>query len=155
MVKVYIYHFLNMRPTLKHQDNINALNLSDCPKSHAMEKECEAFRYCFDTLEHPDTWVTQAEKLKREGLFPRDNWPSERLCDSWGLSFFDNERNAQAVWRSINSKMKQKLGYKNLSKGTLTKVDGVCSPIEHNGHFNLFEFEGCDLNKRFIIHSKL
>jgi len=144
-----------MPARLKHQDSIDALDLTDCPSQNAKEKDCEAFRWCFETLDHPDTWTPQAQKLQREGSFPRENWSTERLCDSWALSFFNSERNAKAVWMSINPKLKAKMGYKNLSRGTLKKKDGLCCPTEHNGHFNFFEFEKCNLEKRFVIHSKL
>src|SRR5690348_6867677 len=105
-----------MPPKLKYQDTIDQLNLTDCPKN-ASEQDCEAFRFCYDTLEHPDTWVTQAEKQQRNGTFPRANASSEHICDSFGLSFFLTEQYAIAMWKAFPPKIKSRMGYTNLSKG--------------------------------------
>jgi len=144
-----------MSATLKYQTSFDELNLTDCPQKNAIGKDCEAFRFCFDTLEHPDTWITQAEKFKREGTFPRENTTTKRLCDSFGLSFFITERAANAVWKAFSQRVKGKMGYTSLGKGQLLKTDGLCSPTENSGHFNFFEFDQCNLSNRFVIHSKL
>ena len=43
----------------------------------------------------------------------------------------------------------------SLSEGILTDDDGMITAPTANGHFDLYEYEGCDLNKTFHITRKL
>lgn len=43
----------------------------------------------------------------------------------------------------------------SLSDGTLANGDGQKTATSTNGHFDFFEYEGCDLNKTFLITKKL
>jgi hypothetical protein len=140
---------------LKYRKDIDALQLSDCPQKNSIAKESEAFRYCYDDPAHPDTWVTQAEKLKRKGSFPRKNANDNSMCSDFGLSFFVSEEMAKNTWTCFPSKMKKAMGYTKIMIGSVTKTDGVCTPPSHQGHFNLHEYEHCNLVTRFKILSAL
>lgn len=43
----------------------------------------------------------------------------------------------------------------SLAEGTLTNEDGMMTTPSVNGHFDFYEYEGCDLNKTFHITRKL
>ena len=140
---------------LKHQDKISKLNLTDCPPKESKQKDCECFRFCFDNLAHPDTWITQAEKLTAIGKFPRGNANDRRTCEDFGLSFFIDEENARITWRAFPAGIKKMLGYTKVMTGKILKTDGLCTATTHQGHFNLHEYEKCNLNGRFKIASSL
>lgn len=142
----------HMPPDLKYKAQIEALKLNDCPNK-CVPKERDAYRFCFDDIHHADTWVTQAEKAKRNGGLRMTD--ETRLCDSFGLSFFTSEVNAKATWQSYTKRIKDRLGYKKIMQGKILEEDGVCSTPGHSGHFNLFEYEGRDLNSRFLVVSDL
>jgi len=140
-----------MSNKLKYQSSIDLLKLINCPPKNATAKECEAFRFCFDTLDHEETWITQATKHERTSTLPRRNVPPKTTCDSFGLSFFTSAKNAETTWRAFNARIKERLGYKHLCGGLIHKNDGLCSAIEKSGHFNLSEYENCDLGLEFKI----
>ena len=43
----------------------------------------------------------------------------------------------------------------SLSEGELTNEEGQRTEISNNGHFDFYEYEGCDLNQTFQITKKL
>lgn len=43
----------------------------------------------------------------------------------------------------------------SLAEGTLTDTDGEVTTPAANGHFDLYEYEGCDLNRSFLITKQL
>jgi hypothetical protein len=43
----------------------------------------------------------------------------------------------------------------SISEGVLTNEDGMKTESADNGHFDFYEYEGCDLNKSFEITKNL
>lgn len=39
----------------------------------------------------------------------------------------------------------------HIARGMINETDGLVSKISENGHFDLHEFEGAELNKKFRV----
>ena len=73
------------------------------------------------------------------------------------LSCFDNEPHAEAFYSSLKKSFKNissTLG-NSLSRGVLSNEMGMKTSTSQNGHFDFYEFDGCDLNQNFQIIKNL
>ena len=59
-------------------------------------------------------------------------------------------RNLQKAFRNISTAIGD-----SLSEGILSNEDGMKTATTGNGHFDFYEYEGCDLNSSFQITEKL
>lgn len=100
-------------------------------------------------------WETTYIKGHRRGKFPRKNSSPADTCTDFALSFFNSEASARATWNTITLKNRANMGFTAICRGNISKGDGLCSPDDHQGHFNLFEYAGSAPNKQFRIVSKL
>lgn len=112
-----------------------------------------AFRYIFEDIHHPNNH-------KPAGVVNPSRLISEvdrKKCSLFGLSCFKNKDSAKSFYIAICknfSKLPEKVG-SHLSEGILDSNDGLITPEDANTHFDLFEFIGCDLSKKFIVVEKL
>ena len=73
------------------------------------------------------------------------------------LSCFDTNIKAEVFYANLRKAFKNvalTIG-ESLSEGILSNKDGQRTDVGDNGHFDFYEFEGCDLNNTFQITKKL
>ena len=73
------------------------------------------------------------------------------------LSCFETATKAEHFFRALlksNPKATLSIG-DSLSEGTIENNDGMVTQPSPNGHFDLYEYEVCDLNKTFKITKQL
>lgn len=73
------------------------------------------------------------------------------------LSCFDTATHAESFYRNLKKAFRNissTIG-DSLSEGILTDEDGMKTMTSTNGHFDFYEYEGCDLNKTFKITKDL
>lgn len=79
---------------------------------------------------------------------------NELKTSGYALSLFNTEDNAQKEYAKLCAtcrNIKLTIG-DTVSYGVLTSKDGMISKINSsNGHFDLYEFKGCDLAQRFTL----
>ena len=69
------------------------------------------------------------------------------------LSCFDTAPHAESFYENLQKAFKNisnSIG-DSLSEGNLKNEDGVMTTPASNGHFDFYEYIGCDLNKSFVI----
>lgn len=73
------------------------------------------------------------------------------------LSCFDSSKNAERFFANLRKSVKNAASTIGdcLSEGELDNQDGMKTETSLNGHFDFYEFEGCDLNESFTITKKL
>lgn len=73
------------------------------------------------------------------------------------LSCFDTTSKAEKFFKALlksNQKAALSIG-DSLSEGNISNQDGEVTRPAPNGHFDLYEYENCDLNKTFKITKQL
>lgn len=73
------------------------------------------------------------------------------------LSCFDNSTKAELFYGNLQKAFKNisnSIG-DSISEGILTNEDGMKTISANNGHFDFYEYEGCDLNSSFEITKHL
>lgn len=127
---------------LKYYEEITKLN---CSLSRFSERNRTAFRWVIDTIDHPNNFLPRAIIVGRSS------------CGDWGLSFFDTlQQSEERLLHIIRDKprLSKKLG-NHIAEGLLTATDGISEDCNEEGHFNLHEYEGCDLKSKFNIVKKV
>jgi hypothetical protein len=69
------------------------------------------------------------------------------------LSCFTTTEKAESFYANLRKAFKNAAATigDSLSEGTLANEDGQKTNASNNGHFDFYEYEGCDLNKKFLI----
>lgn len=73
------------------------------------------------------------------------------------LSCFTTSEKAETFYANLRKAFKNvftSIG-DSLSEGKLTNEEGLKTSTSCNGHFDLYEYESCDLNKSFVITKHL
>jgi hypothetical protein len=87
-----------------------------------------------------------------------DDYNTNRLTTSgFALSCFDSEYNAISFFDDLltNFKNARKAIGDCLSNGTISNEDGLITNPNKEGHFDLYEYKGCDLSSKFLICKEL
>ena len=73
------------------------------------------------------------------------------------LSCFTTSERAETFYSCLRKAFKHAASTvgDSLSEGILTNDEGVMTTPSANGHFDFYEYEGCDLNKTFHITRKI
>lgn len=147
-------------PLLKYQTYIDTINsereaydnIGICPCEDAISKEILAFRFVFENMDNLDNFIPQSIKAIQQDKKPR-RFPKTPvfLCDGFGLSMYISKESAKTAWGHLPIQARNNLAYKQIAKGLIEKNDGVITPIQTNGHFDLHEFQHTDLAKKFTI----
>lgn len=69
------------------------------------------------------------------------------------LSCFDTAPHAESFYENLRKAFKNisnSIG-DSISEGNLKNEDGLITTPASNGHFDFYEYAGCDLNKSFVI----
>lgn len=137
---------------LKYLDELSKVNeYSRCPCADAKSVNMPAFRYAISTNTPEDNFIPQSIKDREAGrprrVFPPD---SQQNCEYHGLSMFHTKDKAMRFWTKIlTNRIRELLGYDVLFTGTVEENDGLITPIDRSGHFNLYEYVGNNLSIKF------
>ena len=73
------------------------------------------------------------------------------------LSCFTTSERAEAFYANLRKAFKHAASSigDSLAEGILTNEEGMMTTPSANGHFDFYEYEGCDLNKTFHITRKI
>lgn len=113
----------------------------------------DVFRFIFDNPDHP---YNHRPPFINKPI--RANNPNDRMkCDGYALSCFEEENQAKQAYQNLikNIRNFHKTAGNSLSRGFIDDNDGLVDTTSKNGHFNLYEFEECDLSQKFIFTEKL
>lgn len=136
---------------LKYQADINVYAPTNCPPDNAISKKTEAFRF----VHNPGIEQDFQNHIQR-GILPRATRKDADKCSCCGLSFFLKQKDAIDTYnRIMQLPARKNFTFTHLSKGLIAKEDGVCTESSDGGHFDLHEFTGVDLSKRFTIVCRL
>lgn len=77
--------------------------------------------------------------------------------EGYGLSCLETFDSALFFWEELKknySNLKQSVG-DCLAQGTIDRTDGVIDIADQYHHFNLYEFDCCDLGSKFVVIKQL
>lgn len=138
----------------KFQNEFDALS-EPCPPQDCIDKDIEAYRWIFDSLEDEENFKPLAKKNPARVLSmeEKDN------CKAHSLSMFDSREAAKSRFRFfreglMNDKAFKLLGTK-IAKGNIKKEHGVNSSVDKRGHFSHFQYESTDFTVIFKIIENL
>lgn len=136
-------------------ESINNIRPS-CPPKEAVQVNMEAFHFVYEPFDNSLNFVPPSIKARLEGRSTR-KYPATDIddCDGYGLSMFPTQLQAHSFWQKLPMRIKVLLDYKNIASGIIEKEDGVITPVEDNGHFNLHEFETSNLGRKFHSVARL
>lgn len=77
--------------------------------------------------------------------------------EGYALSCIESAESAQTLWNRLNENfcnIRQSVG-DALAQGNIDIADGVVDEVDEKFHFNLYEFDCCDLGSKFVIIKQL
>ena len=140
-----------------HNELIEVAKFRECPfppeNLRAPDFTEDVFRFVFEDHNHPHNYIPPF------AITPsRANNPNDRMkTDGYGISCFEKYDQAKTSYFNLSRSLKKfaSTAGNSLSKGFVDVNDGLVDESEKNTHFNLYEFEGCDLSKKFTFIEKL
>ena len=139
----------------KYQKQINELTALGCQMPTVFSPEnMSACRFAFSDCTRPNHIPQYMSNPKR---MLQDIAKSKASMSLLALSCFDTPSKAETFYGNL------KKAFKNistsigdaLSEGVLKNDDGRKTETANNGHFDFYEYVGCDLNKTFQITKQL
>ncbi|MGE8436608.1 MAG: hypothetical protein ACN6P2_08725 [Pseudomonas palmensis] len=118
---------------------LNALGIQ-CPPAGASHRATKAWRWVFDPLR---THCFSPVAIKHPPRLLRANEPDEK-CSCWALSMYDSERESIRAFSRIEKnfkKIRKTLG-SHVALVEILPSDGLCTPIDGNGHFDFHPYVG-------------
>ncbi len=142
-------------PKFKYQEQIEKLVALGCqlPELFAPDN-MQAYRFAFSESGHQNhvpQYLLNPKRMLQEIDKGRAN------ASLLALSCFTTSEKAEAFYTSLRKAFRNvaiSIG-ESLSEGRLTNEDGRKTVSAPNGHFDFYEYEGCDLNKTFVITKNL
>ena len=113
----------------------------------------DVFRFIFDNVDHPNNHKPPFFIKPKRANNPNDNMKS----DGYALSCYEQEIQAKTAFQKFSSNIRNfaQTAGNSLCKGMLDENDGLVDNTTNSGHFNLYEYEGCDLLQKFVFIEKL
>jgi len=137
----------------QYQEILDTLGVP-CPPPSFRERETEAFRWVFGTMEDERNFLPQY--VKNPPRFAKK--PDHEKCLPLGLSFFDTAENATKRFEEMKSKLSAKLvkeAGSHLSHGRLMPEYGVGDSPGMKGHFTFYPHQETHLAPIFSITNSL
>lgn len=139
----------------KYQKQINELLALGCqlPQLYNPEGICSC-RFAFSDSSRPShipQYMTNPKRLLQ------DIEKGKATTSLLALSCFDSLSNAETFYANLQKAFKNissSIG-DSLSEGKLQNEDGQKTETARTGHYDFYEYEGCDLNKAFTITKNL
>ena len=144
---------LDKTAVYKYQEYLD--KYKNCPSEKFNELDCSAFRWVFKDPTDFRNFLPVLEmnpKRLNSKKFDKDTMK----CRGYALSLYESEQEAISSHESIfskNIKRKPELISKtttHISKVTIKKTDGKRDDCDKYGHFDFYEYVGCDFYKQII-----
>lgn len=139
----------------KYQSLIDQLLARECHLPMLSQpNDINACRFAFAEGGHPNH-IPQYVSNPRRML--QDMGKNSASTSLLALSCFTTSERAKAFYANLRKAFKHAASYigDSLAEGILTNDDGMMTTPSTNGHFDFYEYEGCDLNKTFHITRKI
>lgn len=132
----------------KYQTDIDIAISDGCPMPELHTPEgMQAYRFCF-SYPHPNDYLPVLK------INPRRRLDRSVRTTGYALSCFENKDKAKLRYSNLAKTFKAistTLG-DSISGGTIENEDGMVDDAEKvSSHFNLFEYESCNLSQTFKI----
>lgn len=123
-------------------------SLYNCPPDDCFSAEIDAFRFVQGDIKDENNFLPGILSNPSRANDQSDHF----VCSYSGLSFFSSIEQAKAKYNKFrfNKRIAKALG-SHIAQGKLSSEDGVITPPNRDGHFDLHEFEGIDLQNKFTI----
>lgn len=140
---------------IKYSEDIKTVEekkKKSCINDTYSEVDVDAYRWTFEDINDKRNFLPRA--------LIKDNPNIKKVklqCDGWSLSFFNTEANAIKRLNEICSdkpELFKKLGT-HVSKGVISKGDGICGKVDKRGHFECFEYETTDFKNNFAVKTQV
>ncbi len=120
----------------------------------ALPDDMNACRFAFAEHGHPNH-IPQYVSNPRRML--QDMGKNAATTSLLALSCFTTSERAEAFYANLRKAFKHAASSigDSLAEGILTNDEGMMTTPSANGHFDFYEYEGCDLNKTFYITRKI
>jgi len=144
-----------MNKVYKYQADFDAIAEScTCPGSEYFSfKEKEAFRFVFEDPNHPNNFVPPLK------ISPKRFLTKEAIekCESLGLSLYGQKSGAINKFEEliVNFKNFKKVIGTHIAMGIVDENDGHITKEDEFTHFDMYEFAGSDLSRKFVIVDEL
>jgi len=139
----------------KYNNEIKGVSTNGCacPPPYAVEQTLIAFRWSQDPIS-TQCFLPQALRNPPRLLKAKD--PEEK-CSCWGLSMHNNLDASVSAFKALEQTFKQarKIFGGYVASGTLTPLHGRVTTPDHNGHFDLHEYQDSMVASAFQPHSKI
>jgi hypothetical protein len=124
------------------------------PFASAFSARLNACRFAFAEEGHPNHIPQYVSNPRRMLQVMGKNSATTSLL---ALSCFTTSERAETFYANLRKTFKQAASSigDSLAEGILTNDEGMMTTPSANGHFDFYEYEGCDLNKTFHISRKL
>ena len=145
-----------MSKKYKYQNDIESINCLGicCPPEELYEpNSLEAFRFVFDDPKHIRNHNVPGNITPQRVLTENDH----EKCTLFGLSCFQKKDGAISFFNDVRKTIKKfdKIVGNNISTGIIDNEDGHVTKPQEYTHFDLFEFENCDLSQKFVPIEKI
>ena len=139
----------------KYQSLIDQLLAMGCHLPMLSQpNDTNACRFAFAEGDHPNHIPQYVSNPRRMLLDMGKNSATTSLL---ALSCLTTPERAEAFYANLRKAFKHAASSigDSLAEGILTNNDGMMTTPSANGHFDFYEYEGCDLNKTFNITRKI
>ena len=155
LIKLLLYYFpflLMISKNHKYYEALCKLELKiTCPSANCISYQMQAYRFVYSDIKHQDNFLPQAIKSQLARRNPARRINEEETCNDYALSLYAAEESARNMFNGLPKRVKDLLGYSHIACGIIQEQDGVNTKIEPDGHFNLHENMGIDIQSRFKI----
>jgi hypothetical protein len=146
---------MQMSNTFKYIEEIKVLLSQGLELPPLKEPGCkEAFRFVFRNkvdCNHIPPYIQKPQRV----ISAKDK--GELTTSGYALSCLETEIDAIRFYDSLCSYtplISKHIG-DSLSRGHLVNTDGLITSTNHKGHFDLYEYQDCNLSSKFIIYKDL
>lgn len=144
-----------MSKIYKYQSDIdNISKVCNCPETTFFSfNQKEAYRFVFEDSEHPNNFSPPL-KINPKRYLTKDDIEK---CQALGLSLYGKKSGAIEKFEELSlnfKKIKQVIGT-HIAFGIITDDDGHITVEDEITHFDMYEFENSEINKKFEIIEEL
>ncbi|WP_139171574.1 hypothetical protein [Modicisalibacter muralis] len=140
---------------LKYAEGVEEVRNSGgtCPPPDAAAVELEAWRWVSNPLSH-ECFYPQA--VKNPPRLHREEDLAKK-CSCWGISLYTSRAQSESAFKNLerNFKRARKIFGGSVAYGKLTPADGICTPPDRFGHFDLHLSADANLLAAFSVSGEI
>jgi hypothetical protein len=140
------------RPAPKFKYDQYLTRFPGCPTANTSAKNVAAFRLAKNQPLAPSDFVPAL--LETPARINDPMFDTDRMkCKGYAISLYNSKEAIVSRFSQVfgsKPKLREKLGTK-IAKGKLSQTDGLAESPDQSGHFDFFEYEGCELALKFQV----